>query len=116
MKKTISSLLGILIGIINVLLGACGGIIAVESLKYNGTNQTKSHATAIAIILPLTIISVVIYILNANVKISDSYVYLIPTVIGSLIGGYLLPKIPKKSLTKAFSAFIIYAGVRMLIK
>lgn len=57
MKKIMTPLLGILTGIVNILIGSCGGIVAVEALKLRGTNQTKSHATAIAIILPLTVIS-----------------------------------------------------------
>ncbi len=116
MKKTVSSILGVLIGIVNILVGSCGGIVAVESLKYNGTDQTKSHATAIAIILPLTVISSVVYLIRDNVKIEDSYIYILPGLIGSLIGGYLLPRIPKKTLSKVFSIFIIYAGVRMFLK
>ena len=116
MKKTVSSILGVLIGIVNILVGSCGGIVAVESLKYNGSDQTKSHATAIAIILPLTVISAALYLLRGNVRLRDSYVYILPGLIGSLLGGYLLPRIPKKALSKVFSAFIIYAGVRMLFK
>ena len=53
MKKIMTPLLGILTGVVNILIGSCGGIVAVEALKLRGTNQTKSHATAIAIILPL---------------------------------------------------------------
>lgn len=116
MKKIINAILGIVTGIINIIVGACGGIIAVENLKLRGLNQTKSHATAIAVILPLTIVSAISYIYKGQVKISDSYVYLLPGVIGSVIGSVMLPKIPKNVLKKIFSLFIIYAGVRMLIK
>ena len=97
MKKIMTPLLGILTGVVNILIGSCGGIVAVEALKLRGTNQTKSHATAIAIILPLTVISAA-------------------GLIGSAIGSLLLPKIPKDVLSKVFSVFIIYAGIRMLMK
>ncbi len=116
MKKLLNPVLGILTGIVNILIGSCGGIVAVEALKLRGTDQTKSHATAIAIILPLTLISAVGYLIKGQVKLSDSYVYLIPGLVGSVIGSLLLPKIPKKILSKVFSAFIIYAGIRMLMK
>ncbi len=116
MKKTLNSLTGILIGIINILVGSCGGIVAVEALKQNKIDQTKSHATAIAVILPLTIISAISYLYRGSVKLQDSYIFLIPGMLGSAIGGYLLPKIPKKILNKIFSVFIIYAGVRMFLK
>lgn len=116
MIKIINPALGILTGIVNILIGSCGGIVAVEALKLRGIDQTKSHATAIAIILPLTLISAAGYLLKGQVKISDSYVYLIPGLVGSVIGSLLLPKIPKKILSKVFSVFIIYAGIRMLMK
>ncbi|HAX83480.1 MAG TPA: hypothetical protein DCY15_03050 [Ruminococcaceae bacterium] len=116
MIKIINPALGILTGIVNILIGSCGGIVAVEALKLRGIDQTKSHATAIAIILPLTLISAAGYLLKGQVKISDSYVYLIPGLVGSVIGSLLLPKIPKKVLSKVFSVFIIYAGIRMLMK
>lgn len=116
MKKIIHSALGILIGAVNVLVGSCGGIVAVESLKHCGVDGTKAHATAIAIILPLTAVSAVMYILRGNVNFSDSLIFLIPGLIGSAIGAWLLPKIPKKILSKIFSLFIIYAGIRMFLK
>ena len=116
MKKTMNSLLGILTGAVNILIGSCGGIVAVEALKLRGVDQTKSHATAIAIILPLTLISAAGYLIKEQVKLSDSYVYLLPGLVGSAAGSLLLPKIPKNILSKVFSIFIIYAGIRMLMK
>lgn len=116
MKKCINIVLGVLTGAINILIGACGGIVAVEALKRRELDQTQSHATAIAIILPLTVISAVGYLMKGQVKLSDSYVYIIPGLVGSVAGSNLLPKIPKKILGKIFSVFIIYAGIRMLMK
>lgn len=116
MKKILNPVLGILTGVVNILIGSCGGIVAVEALKLRGTDQTKSHATAIAIILPLTIISAVGYLIKGQVRLSDSFVFLIPGLVGSAIGSLLLPKIPKIVLSKVFSIFIIYAGIRMLMK
>lgn len=116
MKKTVRCFSGILIGVINILVGACGGIVAVEALKRSSVDQTKSHATAIAIILPLTAISAGVYLINGNVKIENALLYIIPGLIGSAIGSFLLPKIPKKLLSKIFSCFIIYAGIRMFLK
>lgn len=116
MKKLKNILLGIAIGAVNILIGSCGGIVAVESLKKNDLEQTKAHATAIAVILPLSLMSAIGYIAKGEVRLSDSYIYLIPGLIGSVIGSWLLPKIPQKILNKFFSVFMIYAGVRMLIK
>ncbi len=116
MKRILSYILGIVTGIINILIGACGGIVAVETLKLNSVSQNKSHATAIAIILPLTIVSAILYMYRGNVSLSESYVFLIPGIIGSFIGAYILKKINENVLNKVFSAFIIYSGIRMFLK
>lgn len=116
MKKVLRNITGLAIGLINILIGSCGGIIAVEALKKSGVDQTKAQATAIAIILPLTIISSGIYLYEGNVNIKDVYIYLIPGLIGSLLGSIILPKIPKNTLSKIFSCLMIYAGIRMIIK
>jgi len=116
MKKLKNKTAGVLIGFINVLVGACGGIVAVEALKYYKLDQTKAHATAIAVILPLSIISAIMYIIQGNVKFSDAGVYILPGLAGSVLGSVILPKVPKKILAKIFSVFIIYAGVRMILR
>lgn len=116
MKKTIGAVLGFMIGLINIIAGSCGGIAAVESLKLEKIDKTKSHATAVAVILPLTTVSAAMYLMKGNVKASDSLIYLLPGLLGSALGAFLLPKVPKKILAKTFSLFIIYAGIRMMLK
>lgn len=115
MKKRIA-LSGVIIGIINTLLGACGGIVAVESLKRNSVDQKKAHATSIAIILPMTVFSAIIYLINDKTKVTDSVVFIIPGILGAFCGSRILPELNGNLLRKVFSGFIIYAGVRMLMK
>lgn len=116
MSKTFNRIMGIIIGMINVTVGACGGIIAVECLKKNKLDQTKAQATAISIILPMTIISAILYFYKHHEIISTAGIFLIPGIAGSLVGSTLLPHIPTGILKKAFSVFMIYAGVRMILK
>ena len=61
MKKSTVGAAGALVGIVNVLLGAGGGILAVPILKKCGLTQKQAQANAVAVILPLTIISFIIY-------------------------------------------------------
>lgn len=115
MKKRIA-ISGIIIGIINTILGACGGIVAVESLKHNSIEQKRAHATSIAIILPMTVFSAIIYLINDKTQINDSVVFIIPGILGAFCGSRILPKLTSSILRKVFSGFIIYAGIRMLMK
>lgn len=116
MKKIIRIVSAILIGTVNAVVGACGGIIAVESLRYIGISQKKAHATAISIILPLSVISVIMYLYKGYVNFTDSLLYIIPGTIGAVVGAELLVKIKNNLLNKAFAVFMIYAGVRMFLR
>lgn len=108
--------MGILIGVVNSTIGACGGIIAVECLKKNNINQTRAHATAVSIILPLTIVSAILYIYKNSTILNQSLIFIIPGMIGAYLGAVILPRIPSGILKKIFSAFMIYAGIRMILR
>ncbi len=108
--------IGIAIGIVNGILGAGGGMLAVPLLKKIGMNQKTSHTNAIAIILPITIVSAAIYLFKDFVSIKDSFIYIPTGLLGAIIGAYLLKKISPKWLKRIFGAIMIYAGVRLLIK
>lgn len=105
-----------MIGIINGLLGAGGGMLAVPLLKKSGVEQKQAHATSIALILPLSIISAAAYLINGNVKIGDALPYLLPGAIGAALGAVLLKRIPDKWLRRVFGGFMIWAGIRLLMK
>ncbi len=109
--KTIGG--GIAIGTLNGLLGSGGGMIAVPILKRNGFSQSEAQANAIAVILPISVISTVLYILADNVRLTDAYPYIPGGIIGALIGTFLLSKIPDKWLKKAFGVFMVWAGIRL---
>ena len=107
---------GALVGVINGLLGAGGGMLAVPLLSKFGLDAKKSHATSIAIILPLSVISVAAYLFRGDVKFADAGVYMIPGAVGAVIGAWLLGKIPDKWLRRLFGAFMIWAGIRLFMR
>ncbi len=116
MKKGLKFVLGFFIGLINSLLGACGGILTVAALKKSGTTVQKAHANAIAVILPITIVSSIYYIFKGYVTLQESLIFLPGGLLGAITGGIILPKIPDKILKKVFAIFVIWAGIRMIIK
>ncbi len=114
-KKTfISVIFGLFIGLINGLLGAGGGMLAVPALKYSGLSGKEAHENAVAVILPLTLLSAILYIINGKVALSDALIYIPGGLIGALIGTFLMKKISNVWLTRIFGGFMIFAGVRML--
>lgn len=107
---------GFAIGFINAVFGAGGGIIAVSILKRNGLSQKKAQATALSVILPLSVISAIMYYLNGYFEIRDALSFLPFGFLGTVTGAFLLGKIPDRILKIMFCFFMIYTGVRLLLK
>lgn len=107
--------IGIITGVLNGLFGSGGGTIVVPAMVYLlDIDEHKAHATAISIILPLTIISSFFYI-NSNFADWD---LILKTSVGGIIGGYIGAKLlkitPAKYLSKIFGVFMIFASIRMV--
>ena len=115
-KQNLLSILGgVLVGVLNGMLGAGGGMLAVPMLKKLGLQQTNAHATAVAVIFPLSALSTLAYLYLSRFELGDAAAYLLPGAAGALAGALLLAKIPGKWLRKLFACFMIWAGIRMMI-
>lgn len=112
--KTASA--GAAVGLVNGIFGAGGGMIAVPMLKRLGLDQKSAHANAVAVILPITVLSAALYLFKGTVTLADSFVYIPSGVIGSVFATFALKKISNRILNKIFAGFMIYAGIRLLIK
>lgn len=115
-KKLITVIAGFIIGIINGLLGAGGGMLAVPALKKLGCDQKDAHRNAVAVILPLTVFSAVLYLINGRVELADSFIYIPGGLAGAVLGTVCLKKISSKWLGVLFGGFMIYAGARLLFR
>ena len=116
MKKALKFIFGFLIGLINSLLGACGGILTVATLKKGGMTPTKAHANALAVILPITIISAIYYLYKDHVSLNEAIGFIPGGFLGAIAGGIILPKIPENILKRVFAVFVIWAGIRMILR
>ncbi len=106
---------GILIGGINGLFGAGGGMLAVPVLSFVGKlDDRRAHATAILVMLPLCLASTVVYMLSNTVD----FAVLIPTAIGVFVGGIvgakLLGLLNENLLFFVFYSLMLIAGLKML--
>lgn len=108
-------LIGIITGTANGLFGSGGGTIAVPAMVLLlEADEHKAHATAISIILPLTVVSAFFYISNNYVDWSLT----VKVTLGGIAGGYLGAKLmnicPPNILRKIFAVFMIIAAWRMI--
>lgn len=109
--------IGVAAGLVNGLFGSGGGTIVVPSLVFLlKLEDYKAHATAIPIILPLSIISVIVYLFNNKVPFDLAMYVVIGGIAGSYMGAKYLNKIPVKYLRKIFGSVIIYTAIRMIWK
>lgn len=104
---------GALIGIANGLFGGGGGMLAVPLLRARGLSPVKAHATAIAVILPASVVSGAVYLFYGFAPIS----VLLPVALGVAVGGFfgakLLGVLPERIITFIFAVLMLIAGFRM---
>ena len=77
--------------------------------------EHKAHATAIAIILPLTIVSSFFYIRGNFVDLPLTAKVALGGIVGGYIGARLLKFIPERVLGITFGSFMIIAAIRMVL-
>ena len=114
-KKIAMVICGLFIGAVNGLFGAGGGMLAVPALTYIGGYDEKSaHATAIALMLPLCLVTSVAY----GVSATFDFRVVLPTVLGvaagGAIGAILLKKLSSDLVTFLFYALMLFAGLKMI--
>ena len=109
--------IGLVTGLVNGLFGSGGGTLVVPALVFLlGVDDYKAHATAISIILPLSIVSTIIYVSKDSIPFKIAIPVAIGGVVGSYIGAKTLNKIPINILRKIFGSVIIYTAIRMIWK
>ena len=116
-QKALLIVFGCVTGLINGFFGGGGGMIVVPVMTLiMKIEQKVAHATAIAVILPISLISAVTYFISGTG--GDFWSPLISTSIGVIVGGIIgakiLKKIDNKLLVKLFAVVMLIAGVKML--
>ena len=114
-RKMYAVLTGVVAGIINGLFGGGGGMVVVPMLVYLlGCKQKLAHATAIFIILPLSIVSGLFYAVFGNFNLRVGVPVGIGVTVGGVLGALLLKKLSSKWVTLIFCLLMAGAGVKML--
>lgn len=115
-KKLYCLLSGAFCGFLNGFFGAGGGTVAVPMLRRAGLSEKEAHATSIAVILAVTLVSAAFYLWRGDVRISDSYGFIGAGLLGAAVGAGLLKKLSGPLLRRIFGIIIVIASVRMLLK
>ncbi|MBQ8248347.1 MAG: sulfite exporter TauE/SafE family protein [Clostridia bacterium] len=115
-KTVFLAFLATLAGIVNGFLGTGGGIVLMFALSMLPTEDDNAvrdrFATLIAVILPLSLISVISY--GDSIDFSAATPYLLPGMLGGVVGALLLDRLNVKIVKKLFAAMVIWAGISFL--
>ena len=112
---TMTILYGALTGLVNGFLASGGGIVAVLVLERAMKVETKkAHATAIAIILPFSLASMIVYGFSGYIDRQLIWTSALGGIAGAVVGAKLLGRLPKKYIKIGFGVVMIIAGGRMI--
>jgi len=115
MKKKWTIRIGLIAGLANGLFGAGGGTILVPALeRFKPLETHKAHATTLAVVLPLSIVSAVIYVWGVEVNWPAVAFVSGGGIVGGLLGARLLSKISAGWLNILFGLFLAAGAIRML--
>ena len=107
---------GLFIGFVNGFWGGGGGMICVPILvNLLKLPEKKGHATTILIMLPLSIVSFIVYLINGSIEVGMAVNIGIGFVIGGILGAILLKKINNKALKLIFAIVIILGGIKLIL-
>lgn len=114
-KKILIIVASLLAGFATGVFGGGGGMIIVPILTgLYGLQPTKAHATAIATIFPLCLVSVIFYLTHGGWQWRSGLVVTAGVVVGGIVGALLMKKIPAKWLQPVFYILMIVGGIKML--
>ena len=105
---------GVAVGFLNGLLGAGGGMLTVPLLEHNGLPPQKSHATSLAIILPLSVLSAGLYWYRGWFSPAEALPYLPGGLLGAAAGAALLPRLNTARVKVVFAALLLWSAARLL--
>lgn len=116
-SKVRCALSGAAAGLINGLLGAGGGMVLVPLLAgWCGLEDKKAFATAISIILPLSLTSIAVFAMREALPLREAWPYLLGGAAGGGLGGLLFKKITANLLHKMLGLVILWGGVQLLLR
>jgi len=117
MKRIFKSMsIGTVAGFCNGLFGAGGGTIIVPAMeRFLKVETHKAHASAIAVILPLSMASALLYVNRPETDWTAIAFISLGGIAGGVLGAKLLSKLSSAWLHKLFGLFMIAAAVRMIL-
>lgn len=114
-RKILGFLGGVAAGLLNGLLGAGGGMIAVPLLEALGVEGKQAHATSLAVIVPLSLVSAGIYWARGWVSPGEVLAFLPGGLLGALLGAKLLARANTAWVKGSFALLLLWGAARSIL-
>lgn len=109
-------IIGALAGVANGLFGSGGGLFLVPLLtSWVGLKQKHAFATSIAIIVPLSAVSLVVFWMQGGLDFRTAWPYLIGGAAGGVLSGVFFKNMSAPLLRRLFGVLLLYGGIRAVL-
>ncbi len=107
--------IGALAGTANGVFGAGGGLFLVPLfISLAKMEEKKAFATSVAVIFPLSIASLIVFLIRGENIFSIGLPFVVGGILGGLVSGKIFRRIPTIWLHRLFGLLILYGAVRTL--
>ncbi len=105
--------IGAAAGVVNGLFGAGGGLLLVPLfMSWCSLPPKTAFATSLAVTLPLSAVSLVVYGLRGSLDAAAALPYLLGGIVGGILGATVMGRLKVKWLRLLLAAFLLYGGVK----
>lgn len=112
-----AAIAGAAAGLANGLFGAGGGMLLLPLLeRLTDLEARERFASSVCIILPLSLVSVLVYRLRGGAFTAETLPYLIGGALGGLLAGLLLKRLPTRLLHRVMGVLILWGGLRLVLQ
>lgn len=110
-----NALIGIIVGLISGMFTSGGGLLLIPAfVHFYNLSEKDARATAIFCILPLVIVTALIYQSHHFIDWKVGAICAVGGIIGAYAGSKLLNILKPKYLKIIFAVFLIYSGIRIV--
>lgn len=108
---------GAIAGLAAGFLGIGGGILLVPIMvAFLGFTQHKAHGTSLAVIIPIAIMSAIVYALRGNMNWTLVAAIGSASIMGAIVGAKWMMKVPAHRLRQLFGVYTIAIGILLLLR
>ena len=91
-------------------------MVVVPMLGRDGLPAERAHATSIAVILPLSLVTSVCYLTLGHMGLATALKFVPLGLAGAWLGGVLLPRLKTAWLHRIFGVVVLYSAARLLLQ